>query len=312
MSQRGEFLQRLNRELRPRRPDIIEKDFHLHRLLNVISRDECLSRNLAFKGGTCLIKAYLGYYRFSEDIDFTWRNRSILEDVRSTMDLRRRCSRMTDDIIGRLVPIADRLGFDFKGVKSERDEVAIGSGGRMPRFYLGYRSEIVPTDARIKMEVNFVDLEGLPCQTRELRSYIEGYENRELQVLFPEQYGEYTARMTMTCYDHQDIFTDKCRAALTRATYKVRDILDIIYLEDRFGLSIGDLEDSIVEKTRFMVESYDRYHLNIRERGFPDVASLEGEEMQLLIEPPPEGLYREIERVHGELEAVRSRLTSPP
>ena len=48
MSELGEFLQRLNHELNPRRPDIIEKDFHLHRLLHSISEDDYLGGRLAF------------------------------------------------------------------------------------------------------------------------------------------------------------------------------------------------------------------------------------------------------------------------
>ena len=67
-----DFFDELNRLARPRRPDIIEKDFHLHRLLGKISDDDYLCRILVMKGGACLIKGYAGYYRFSEDLDFTW------------------------------------------------------------------------------------------------------------------------------------------------------------------------------------------------------------------------------------------------
>jgi predicted nucleotidyltransferase component of viral defense system len=34
-----------------------------------------------FKGGTCLIKGFLGYYRFSEDIDFTYKEQSDFEGL---------------------------------------------------------------------------------------------------------------------------------------------------------------------------------------------------------------------------------------
>lgn len=84
-----DFYERLNAVGKPRRPDIIEKDFHLHRLLRAVSLDSYLRRNLAFKGGTCLIKAYLGYYRFSEDVDFTWRDMAIWRG-RSLSETKRR------------------------------------------------------------------------------------------------------------------------------------------------------------------------------------------------------------------------------
>jgi predicted nucleotidyltransferase component of viral defense system len=61
MSEVKDFLYRLNHELRPRRPDIIEKDHHLHRLLHAISKDHYLARNMVFKGGTCLVKVHTDY-----------------------------------------------------------------------------------------------------------------------------------------------------------------------------------------------------------------------------------------------------------
>ena len=98
MSEAGEFFQRLNREKSPARRDIIEKDYHLHGLLRAVSQDEYLSEKLAFKGGTCLVKAHLGYYRFSEDVDFTWRDMSLWENTSPTAT-RRQCSRTIDRII---------------------------------------------------------------------------------------------------------------------------------------------------------------------------------------------------------------------
>ena len=50
---------------------LVEKDVWITYVLREIySLPE--SKFLAFKGGTCLVKAYFGYYRFSEDIDLTW------------------------------------------------------------------------------------------------------------------------------------------------------------------------------------------------------------------------------------------------
>lgn len=52
------------------RRDLVEKDLLLHRLLRYLSRHHEFNENYLFKGGTCLIRCYLGYFRFSEDIDF--------------------------------------------------------------------------------------------------------------------------------------------------------------------------------------------------------------------------------------------------
>lgn len=50
---------------------LLEKDIRLHRLLRDLTRDPTLGTHLAFKGGTCLIKCYLNYPRFSTNLDFT-------------------------------------------------------------------------------------------------------------------------------------------------------------------------------------------------------------------------------------------------
>jgi len=73
---RADFVNEVARVLNIKRIDLVEKDIVLHEVLTDLSRDEFFSDNLLFKGGTCLIKCYFGYMRFSEDIDFTWRNQA--------------------------------------------------------------------------------------------------------------------------------------------------------------------------------------------------------------------------------------------
>ena len=50
--------------------DLLEKDYHLTRILHKISEKRI--KDLVFKGGTCLNKCYLGFYRLSEDLDFVY------------------------------------------------------------------------------------------------------------------------------------------------------------------------------------------------------------------------------------------------
>ena len=58
----------------------IEKDYILSWILYGISKNEILSKNLVFKGGTVLKKAYFKNYRFSEDLDFTLLDEKISND----------------------------------------------------------------------------------------------------------------------------------------------------------------------------------------------------------------------------------------
>lgn len=46
----------------------------------IIQRNAMLSKNLVFKGGTVLKKAYFEDYRFSEDLDFTLLKENITND----------------------------------------------------------------------------------------------------------------------------------------------------------------------------------------------------------------------------------------
>ncbi len=58
---------------------LLEKDIILHEILSRLADDDYFLNNYVFKGGTCLVKSYLGYYRFSEDLDFTWKDQPVFE-----------------------------------------------------------------------------------------------------------------------------------------------------------------------------------------------------------------------------------------
>lgn len=62
------------------RPDVVEKDYALGWLLAGISAHPILHESWVFKGGTCLKKCFFETYRFSEDLDFTLRDESHLDE----------------------------------------------------------------------------------------------------------------------------------------------------------------------------------------------------------------------------------------
>lgn len=66
------FVPMLAEHLGVRDHGLLEKDVRLHLLLGSLTRDPMCGPHLVFKGGTCLIKCYLDYPRFSTDLDFTW------------------------------------------------------------------------------------------------------------------------------------------------------------------------------------------------------------------------------------------------
>lgn len=301
------FFDQINQIVKPGRLDIIEKDYHLHRLLRHISLDDYLVDNLTFKGGTCLIKAYLGYYRFSEDIDFTWRDTTLWKE-RSSSQARKNCSRQIDIIIDHFKEIAEKLGFVFKGDKTNASQVEIGSGGRMVRFFIGYHSASLQLPAKIKVEINFVDKTLFPYKNNELQSFIKKVENRELQFLYKEEWNEYKKVVNINCYDPQEIFTDKVRAAMTRVAYKFRDVIDIYMLEQKYGYKISDYEREIKEKTRFTLDLYRRYKENIESTLIPDLQTIPKRELDLLLYKPTKDFYENINSIHTRIRQIQREI----
>ena len=97
-----DFVTQLSSTLKIKRVDMVERDIILHQILTDLSNDGFFSKNFLLKGGgTCLIKHYLGYFRFSEGADFTWRDQSRFRD------------KTAKEIREELSPIINRIGEDL-------------------------------------------------------------------------------------------------------------------------------------------------------------------------------------------------------
>ena len=60
-------------------PNVVEKDYVLGWILGGINANSVLANSWVFKGGTCLKKCFFETYRFSEDLDFTLRDPSHID-----------------------------------------------------------------------------------------------------------------------------------------------------------------------------------------------------------------------------------------
>src|SRR3989337_3651569 len=92
---RADFVNEVAQRLKIQRRDMIEKDLILHQILTDLSHDTFFAPNFLFKGGTCLIKCYFGYLRFSEDIDFTWKDQTAFSKI-SGRKIRPQLSKIID------------------------------------------------------------------------------------------------------------------------------------------------------------------------------------------------------------------------
>ena len=260
---RKDFVNEVGRVQQIKRTDLIEKDFILHQMLLDLSNNKFFSDNFAFKGGTCLIKCYLGYFRFSEDIDFTWRNQKVFEG-KSQKEIRHYLSNIIDQIGDIFEEIASKRGLDFKREKQNRDYVELGGGNKTCTFKIWYQSDIVKRRSFVKVQINFVEKLLFDIRQAELKSLVsKGQE--ELEALFPE-YKEYVRAIRFDVYDIREILAEKVRSILTREGVKARDFLDVYLICGKFKINLEDIHQGIVDKTKFMLNLYEKYRRNLAEK----------------------------------------------
>jgi predicted nucleotidyltransferase component of viral defense system len=254
------FIDEVSRIRGIQRRDLVEKDLLLHRLLRYLSLYPEFSENYLFKGGTCLIKCHLGYYRFSEDVDFTWLHQNRFEG-KSQKRLRRILSGIIDELGLLLEGFAREEGMDFICDKSNREFVELGGGNKTCTFKLWYTSEILETRSFVKVQVNYVERLCHSPVNMTVRCVV-GEPTREMRLLFPEV-DSYSEPLKLWAYDIPEILCEKARAILTRMAVKARDFVDVYMIEKETGVNLIEHLDCAVEKLRFMLELYQKYRENL-------------------------------------------------
>ena len=260
-----QFVEEIGRLLDFPRLDLIEKDIRLHNILIGLSKDEFFYDNFLFKGGTCLIKSYLGYFRFSEDIDFTWQKQRTFDGM-SQKKIRKYLS----DIIDRTGKIFEELGeaqgFEFVHDKSDNRYVELGGSNKTATFKLWYESEILGHPMFTKVQFNFVELLTYPEVGNKLHSLLPVRPSDELEKYFPDEYDSYSKAIKFKTYDIREILCEKVRSILTRRGTKARDFIDVYLITEKFSEEVSDYKFQIIEKTRFTLEMYEKYRSNLKRK----------------------------------------------
>ena len=266
-----------------KRTDLIEKDLTLHQILFDLSKDEFFRKSFVFKGGTCLIKHFLGYYRFSEDIDFTWKDQKAFGN-KSQKTIRGYLSKVIDKTGALFEGISSKRDLDFKREKHNKRYVELGGGNKFCTFKLWYRSEVLNRESFVKVQVNFVEKLYFAFRKAELKSLLSE-DNEELKLLFPEC-AEYTQKIHFDVYDVREILCEKVRSILTRLGIKARDFVDVYLICKNYRIRLDDIHDQIVAKTRFMLDLYEKYRKNLEAKK--DILTSQpfrwGEERGLLLQ----------------------------
>lgn len=276
----SEFVSFVARKSKVKNTSLIENDVMLHRILKEFCSSP-LSANYLFKGGSCLVKCYFGYYRFSVDLDFTWRDQEAWKGL-GEKRLRRKLSAEIKSLASFLAKVSGELNLEFKVEPGERKFMEFGGGGRMATFKLWNGSEL------IKIQVNFVEELLFPPKVARARTLLDGVKlSRDERVYFGE-FLDFYRPFKLMAYDGREILCEKVRAILTRRAQKLRDFYDLFVLST-YGFKLEDLRGEIAEKVRASLY-YRKYRENLdrnRKELEVDVVTLEDpfERSLLMVKP---------------------------
>jgi len=184
--------------------NIIEKDYVLGWLLDGISKHAVIGRDWIFKGGTCLKKCYFETYRFSEDLDFTLRQESHLNEEFLMAAFRE----IVDDVYdgtGLEIP-KEMIRFEI----FENPRGKLSAEGRISyRGPMQQRGDM----PRIKLDLTADEVVALPPVMREVQ---HSYSDKPGEGIFVQ------------CYCFEEVFAEKIRALAERL--RPRDLYDVINL----------------------------------------------------------------------------------
>ena len=279
--------------------DLLAKDAYLQGLLIELARDGYFKKNFVLKGGTCLIKAYFGYYRFSEDLDFSWIDQQIYNG-KSGKQVRKLLSKEINETITIISSISEKLGLDFKPEKHNKRYIELGGSNRFATFKLWYKLPNRP-EGFIKIQINFVEKFFYKFKELELKPIVEDINKKEIEILLPEEAYILIERPKMKAYNLKEIAAEKIRVVLTRRGTKARDVIDL-YLLSKKGISIKKVRKEAVEKIKAMLR-YMKYSKNIMAKELGGKSDIE-KERYLLIDNLGDDFWKFSESVQDELKEI--------
>jgi predicted nucleotidyltransferase component of viral defense system len=271
---------RLNIALR----DLVEKDIIISKILFHLMQDKFFSQNYAFKGGTCLIKCYLGYYRFSEDMDFTYLNQKELIG-KSRSKLRKVMSEKINKL-GKLIEvIAKNLDLDFKMEKENKRYFQFGGSNAFVTFKIWYNSKELEKETFVKIQVNHIEKIIYPIKELNVGFIVPKNLEKDFSFIASEDAEILLKPIKIKVYDLKEILIEKVRAILTRRGIKARDFVDVFLITKKDKLDLNHFKEEIIIKISDMLK-FEKYSQNIKnkETQLNDDLIL-GEEEALMLTP---------------------------
>ncbi|RLE55891.1 MAG: hypothetical protein DRJ30_03210 [Candidatus Methanomethylicota archaeon] len=249
MTDLSEFVSFVAEKSKVKNLRLIEKDIILHKILSEIYASK-LGKKYLFKGGSCLVKCYFGYYRFSVDLDFTWADQKTWKGL-GKRKLRKKLLNEIEDFGSLIENVSKRIGFEFESELGNKKFMEFGGGARMVTFKLWKDLEL------IKIQINFVEQLLFQSKIVLAKTLLNKVKLKRDEEAYFEEILQFYKPIKIKAYDEREILCEKVRAILTRKTQKLRDFYDL-FLLDKHGFKVEDLKDEIVEKVRFALH-YKKY-----------------------------------------------------
>lgn len=245
---------------------LIEKDYFCTLLLEYLAG---ASRELVFKGGTCLAKVHANFYRLSEDLDFVIPTPAAA--LRSERSQRAKSLKEAVAAISKRLPIF-RLIEPLTGANSSTQYNAV----------VGYASLSAGREDTIKIEVALREPLLLPT--------VDGLARTVL--LDPVSRRNWVQPLAVRCIAKAEAFAEKFRAALSRREVAARDFFDLDYAVRKLGLRADDAE----------LIGLVRQKLAIRGNDPVDVSEKRQAELRQQVEPQLRAVLRGVDFAEFDVE----------
>ena len=199
---------------------VLEKDYCLSWFLVGMSTTP-LKDILAFKGGTAIKKCYIPDYRFSEDLDFTLREETALETIKSHLD----------EAFSRTE--------EASGIKIRFSRYDRHSHENSHTFYLAYEGPLPgATGKEVKVDITIRERNVFPVETLPVLNAYAEYHDLPVDAL-------------IGVYSLNEIATEKIVALFDSARNEPRDLYDLWHLTGNGLVGLADLTHAVASKAEF-------------------------------------------------------------
>src|SRR3990167_5853696 len=232
--------------------DIVEKDYILSWVLAGIHNHTSTKNSWIFKGGTCLKKCYFETYRFSEDLDFTYRGEihETTEDFYKNIFIE--ISQWVYDNSGVELP---QQGIEFEVFQNKRNSTSV-------QGKLSYRGPIqrnvsIARLPRLKIDLTLDEPLILEPQIKNVDHAYSDMLEEGKKIL---------------AYSYEELFAEKLRALVQRL--RQRDLYDVVHLYQQKDLNtnLNMLRQTLQKKC------------DLRSVPFPKIESIETHDNRKFLE----------------------------